>query len=78
MGVALNELHADRVVLAGIPLTRQAGHCDEAGDWRDAEKYRREWQDSADEMRPYVRSMSGWTRELLGEPTSEWLAGGDA
>jgi len=22
-----------------------------------------------------VKSMSGWTRELLGEPTKEWIKG---
>ena len=37
--------------------------------------YRGGWTRNRHQMEPYVRSMSGWTRELLGAPTAEWLAG---
>jgi hypothetical protein len=31
------------------------------------------WTAKIEIVKPYVRSMSGWTRELLGAPTEEWL-----
>lgn len=36
--------------------------------------YRRGWVKSHALLKDQVRSMSGWTREMLGAPTEEWLA----
>ena len=71
--VALNELGAQRVVLAGIPMKAEAGHYDEAGIWKEAGKYFPTWEERFDELNNRVKSMSGRTRDLLGAPNIEWL-----
>ncbi len=70
------KLGVDRAILCGIPMTREGGHYDRpAGElWREAGNYRRGWEEHADEIRPYVRSLGGWTAELLGRPPEEWRA----
>jgi len=70
------EIGCDRIVLAGIPLDKSAGHYDEQGEWCDeVEFYRATWVKDLDQLKPYVRSMSGWTSELLGYPDVEWVQG---
>ena len=68
-------LGANKVVLAGIPMTAEAGHYDEVGDWTEAKKYKREWTEQKAFLMGRVKSMSGWTQEMLGAPTPEWLNG---
>ncbi len=77
--VALDELGADRVALAGIPLDADRGHYDQDEAWVEAERYREAWVEAAPRLMGRVRSMSGWTMSLLGgaPPTREWLEGGE-
>ena len=65
-----------KIVLAGCPLDN-SGHY-----WEDPTRVGvlgcgsigMVWKDAVrDYLKPYVRSMSGRTRDLLGEPTAEWL-----
>lgn len=63
---------ADKVVLCGVPLDPDAAHFDKPGAWDEAVKHRAAWQDHVDDL-GRVRSMSGWTAELLGRATEEWL-----
>lgn len=63
----------DPIVLCGIPLDHEQGHFDNPKKWRDAVNYRKGWVDHKIEM-ANTRSMSGWTRGLLGAPSPEWLA----
>ncbi len=35
--------------------------------------FRQGWITSRDELSPHFRSMSGWTRELFGLPTEDWI-----
>lgn len=65
---------ADRVILCGVPLDPAAEHFDKPGVWDEAIKHRHAWQAHAEELRAKVRSMSGWTAELLGTSTADWLA----
>ena len=68
------ELKAARILACGIPLDHEQGHYDSPGvKWRDAVNYRRGWKDHLAIM-GCVRSMSGWTRGLLGAPDEAWLA----
>jgi hypothetical protein len=69
------ELGCDRIVLCGVPMDARPHFNGPA--WHDHWTYRATWQrwQAAEELEN-VRSMSGWTRELLGEPTREWLEGG--
>lgn len=63
-----------RIIACGMPLTEDPHFFDDAA-WNDARNYRRGWKEAAQqpELRGKVRSMSGWTRSLLGGP-EEWLA----
>lgn len=68
------EAGASRVVLAGIPMSAGA-HFNREGPWNDLGSFTEAWKIALPRLRDAVRSMSGWTRELLGAPTPEWLAG---
>lgn len=68
------ELGAERIVLCGVPLTKEGEHYDRPGLWRDAGNYRAGWVANASAMAGKVKSMGGWTAELLGEPGPVWLA----
>lgn len=61
-------LGCDRVVLCGVPLTREAGHFKRRRPWLAADKYHRAWLAACPELAPVVRSFSGWTAELFGKP----------
>jgi len=64
-------LGAAEVVLAGIPM--QAGpHYWGGPVWEPTQFYLKDWQRYKDKL-ANVRSLSGWTRELLGAP--EWANG---
>ncbi len=71
-----------RVVCCGVPLEADRAHFDDkpprAGDraarWTDASNYHAAWMAMKKQRRlENVRSMSGWTAQLLGVPTREWL-----
>lgn len=62
-----------RIVLAGVPMTADAGHYKRGEPWTECRKYTARWEARADDLRGAVRSMSGWTAELLGRPTTDWL-----
>jgi hypothetical protein len=63
---------ATKIVLAGVPMD-QTGHILPGhGHWIN-EARRNGWSTRRKELTD-VRSMSGWTRQLLGYPTQEWLA----
>jgi hypothetical protein len=63
----------DRIVLAGVPMSRAGGHFVRREPWADADKYREAWAVVAPRIAPYVRSMSGWTRETFGAPDAAFL-----
>lgn len=67
-------LGAERIVLAGCPL-ESAPHFFGDKPWspREVEHYRRSWARQKKTWGPFVRSMSGWTRDLYGAPDAEWL-----
>jgi hypothetical protein len=58
----------EKLVLCGCPLQGK----NRAG--RDYFKmFADGWKIRYNQVAPFVRSMSGWTRELLGEPTVDWM-----
>lgn len=61
-----------RIVLCGVPMEPTA-HFFDTRAWVDCVSYRAAWQRRQPFLSRYVRSMSGWTRDLLGEPSSDWL-----
>lgn len=66
------EQGADRVIGCGIPMDASPHFFDERG-WQDWKLYRVAWARRWRELEN-ARSMSGWTRELLGGP-EEWFNG---
>lgn len=64
---------ADKVVLAGVPMTKDGGHYDDDKSWKEADNYWTTWRERYNDIAPYVRSVSGRTRETFGYPTKEWL-----
>ena len=75
--VAIDELRAERVILAGVPLTARAGQYNGAETWDEASKYWAAWEEQMPRLLGRVRSMSGRTRDALGAPTEEWINGCD-
>jgi len=75
VAVALEKLHADKVILCGVPLDRHGAHYDDDQPWRDASNYRLAWMHKKERMWGKVKSFGGWTKILLGEPTAEWIDG---
>lgn len=73
--VALVDLGFDRVVLAGVPMT-PTPHFNDKRNWTkpnasgqtSAHGFRNSWLAVPQEYRDRMRSMSGWTRVLLGAP----------
>ena len=70
----LRELGCMHIVLAGVPMTKLNAHYNNNQAWEQAEKYHRGWHRHLIDIQPFVRSMSGWTKSILGAPTAEWLA----
>jgi hypothetical protein len=70
--IALQTGH-DRVIVCGAPLT-VTKHYLRQTVWTAAIGFRRGWTAHLGDIRERVRSCSGWTAELLGRPTMEWLA----
>lgn len=72
--VALDD-GADRVVVCGCPMTEEGCHYFDKRPWGGAIGQRRGWRQSISHIKSKTRSCSGWTMELLGSPTLEWLEG---
>lgn len=75
----LRECGLTRIVLAGIPMDDRphvAGSTVKhpAAPWTACKDFRKAWREHRTEIAPFVRSMSGWTRDLFGAPTAEWLS----
>lgn len=79
------EIGYKRVVLCGVPMTK-TGHFDGSlthpgdDDWEYADDHWKAWDrklrkgdDRSRFLQNNVRSMSGRTRRVLGEPTREWI-----
>lgn len=70
----------EKIVLAGVPMDgtrRFFDHPDSKVDVFATDHVAEEWQNALkqERFRDSVRSMSGRTREWLGEPTEEWIYG---
>ena len=65
-------LGCPRIVLAGMPIDAGA-HFDRPGKWTAADRFQPEWEADVPKLGGRVRSMSGWSAQLLGRPTAEWI-----
>lgn len=67
------ELGVERVVLAGVPMNKADAHYDDPRPWTEARTYRQMWEFRLPRLLGRVKSMSGWTRDVLGMPQGDWL-----
>lgn len=72
---ALADLGHDRAVLCGVPMHEIGAHFFDLTPWSGAVAHRRGWKQAHPVIVDRARSMSGWTADMLGLPTKEWLAG---
>ena len=61
------------IILCGVPMEVEADHIIRHKPWHAAPGFIRGWQRHMIELKPFVRSMSGWTQQQLGAPTSLWI-----
>lgn len=64
----------DRIVVCGVPLDASP-HYNDPAPWHQYAIFQQTWLRDKAFLKQYVRSMSGWSRDLLGAPTLEWLQG---
>jgi len=65
----------DRIILAGIPMQAEGAHFFNPASWGEVASFTEAWRIARPRLTGKVHSMSGWTKELLGYPSAEWLAG---
>lgn len=65
----------DHVVLAGIPMNADVGHFTRGKTWAQRDCFIPGFEKSIPHLMGRVKSMSGYTRDVLGAPSVEWLAG---
>ncbi len=65
------EMGYSKIILCGVPMQAEAGHYLRKKPWLQCEWFVDRWPRYC--PRDNVRSMSGYTRELLGAPSREWL-----
>lgn len=70
--VALFDLGFDKALCCGVPLT-QTPHVGERIGWAAASIHQGGWVEAKAALDGRVKSMSGWTGELLGKPDREWF-----
>jgi hypothetical protein len=61
------------IILCGVPMTVEAEHFVRHQRWNSAPGFVRGWVKHETALRPYVRSMSGWTQSVYGAPSVDWL-----
>jgi hypothetical protein len=70
--IARKRLEADRIVIAGMPVDATRRFYD-FRPWDSALTYQVRWRESIEDFDGRVRSMSGFTKEILGAPDRSWL-----
>lgn len=72
--IALKQLKARKVILCGAPLDADAGHIAVPGPWGHSERYRAGFLAAMSGIDGKVKSMGGWSADLLGQPDAAWFA----
>lgn len=72
----IRKLRLDRIVLCGVPMNEDP-HFFDPKPWVAVAGFWEEWPKALPHIKDRVRSMSGRTKELLGQPTRQWLLGAE-
>lgn len=67
------ELGHSRIIMCGVPLDPKQRHIVRHTDWNSAKAFQRGWITRKATVLGKVKSWEGWTKDLLGIPTIEWL-----
>lgn len=70
------EIEHCKVILAGVPMDPAMPHFNQkfkGAPWIDGRNYQKHWLENQNKLKDDVRSFSGYTRQLFGEPTKEWI-----
>lgn len=70
--VALH-LGYDRIILCGVPMDPKMGNVRGTQKWDGQGQFVGGWIDHHNDLAPYVRSWSGWTKQRLGAPDGAFL-----
>lgn len=71
--VALEDGHS-HIILAGVPMEIGAGHFARQRTWPQRDCFMEGWRLSIPKLQGKVKSLSGITRDALGEPEPGWVA----
>jgi hypothetical protein len=71
--VALQHMGARGAILCGVPMEAEGMHIHWPGEWGHTARYRAGFE-AAKAEGANIRSMSGWTAQLLGRPDEAWLS----
>jgi len=63
----------DRIILCGVPMQAAQAHFFDSSPWGETDSFTQAWGIAKPFIEHSTRSMSGMTRDLLGEPTAAWL-----
>lgn len=66
------EMGYNKIILCGVPMT-ESNHFLRQRPWKTCRQFLPKWIQYRAQLDSKVRSMSGFTRDLLGAPTQEWL-----
>jgi hypothetical protein len=72
------ELGHEKILLCGVPMDPKDKHFVRKVEWAAAKQFKHTWDQRKKEIAPYVRSFSGWTAQILGAPTINFLRNGVA
>jgi len=61
------------IITCGVHMNVESNHFVRKQPWSAALGFRRGWIAYGPQLKPYLRSMGGWTQEQFGAPTEEWL-----
>ncbi|CAH1661780.1 conserved hypothetical protein [Hyphomicrobiales bacterium] len=64
----------DRIVLCGVPMEPAGAHFFDPRAWKECEIFKEAWITALPHIAEKTRSMGGWTQELLGPATRDWLS----
>lgn len=61
------------IITCGVHMNVESNHFVRKQPWNAALGFRRGWVAYGPQLKPYLRSMGGWTQTEFGAPTEEWL-----
>lgn len=70
--VAFNQLGATGAILCGVPMDEAQPHIHTPGRWQETSRYKPGFA-AAKAEGANIRSMSGWTADIFGRPTRDWV-----